>query len=305
MAADLHDDSEFYRAGSLAEAADLLAERDAALIAGGQSLMPLLRQGVIEKEVIVDISGIEGHDEIDAGDELYLGGLVTHHELAESDLDGTPWRALPEAAGQIGDPQVRNWGTVGGAVAHGDPTLDYPPTMMAMDAEVECFDGEETEYVPIEDFYVGQYVTVLEPDQLVSGVRIPRPPAGTGVAFEKFAWREGYSLVNTASRLTIEDGEIGEARIAVGCMAQTPLRLEKMEEAMVGADPTDEDHREAVAEHVSDFTEPVPEQHASVEYKNRLAQNLIEKTLATAAERAMETEGEAEGETEAGTEDER
>jgi carbon-monoxide dehydrogenase medium subunit len=289
MAADLHNDSQFYRANSFAEAATLLREHDAALIAGGQSLMPLLRQGIVEKEVIVDISGIEGHDEIDPGDEqLSVGGLVTHSEVVESDLGGTPWRVLPEAAGQIGDPQVRNWGTVGGSVAHGDPTLDYPPTMMAMDAEVACFDGEETEHVPIEDFYVGQYVTVLGPDQLVSGVRLPRPPADTGVAFEKFAWRKGYSLVNAASRVTVEGTEVVDARIAVGCMGPTPLRLEEMEAAMVGADATDEGHREAVAEHVGEFTDPVPEEHASVEYKNRLAQNLIEKTLATAAERALE-----------------
>lgn len=289
MAADLHNDSQFYRANSFAEAATLLREHDAALIAGGQSLMPLLRQGIVEKEVIVDISGIEGHDEIDPGDEqLSVGGLVTHSEVVESDLGGTPWRVLPEAAGQIGDPQVRNWGTVGGSVAHGDPTLDYPPTMMAMDAEVACFDGEETEHVPIEDFYVGQYVTVLGPDQLVSGVRLARPPADTGVAFEKFAWRKGYSLVNAASRVTVEGTEVVDARIAVGCMGPTPLRLEEMEAAMVGADATDEGHREAVAEHVGEFTDPVPEEHASVEYKNRLAQNLIEKTLATAAERALE-----------------
>jgi carbon-monoxide dehydrogenase medium subunit len=289
MAADLHNDSQFYRADSFAEATALLREHDAALIAGGQSLMPLLRQGIVEKEVIVDISGIEGHDEIHSGDErLSVGGLVTHRDVAESDLDGTPWRALPEAAGQIGDPQVRNWGTVGGAVAHGDPTLDYPPTMLAMDAEVECFDGNETEFVPIEDFYIGQYVTVLGPDQLVSGVRIPRPPADTGVAFEKFAWRKGYSLVNAASRLTVDGGEVVDARIAVGCMGPTPLRLEEMEAAMVGADAADEEHRTAVAEHVGEFTDPVPEEHASVAYKNRLAQNLIEKTLATAAERALE-----------------
>lgn len=290
MAMEASNSSQFYRAASFAEAASLLREHDAAIIAGGQSLMPLLRQGVIDKDVIVDISAIEGHDEIDADDdELYLGGLTTHRELIESDLDETPWQSLVETAKEIGDRQVRNWGTIGGSIAHADPSLDYPPTMMALDAEVECSDGEETEYVPLEEFYIGEYVTVLDPGQLVSGVRLPRPPAGTGVGFEKFAWRKGdMSLVNVASRLTVDGSEITEARIVVGCMGPTPLRMPEMEEALVGSDVDDAERQQRVAEHVEEFTQPVGEQHASAAYKNRLAERLIVKSLRTAAERATE-----------------
>lgn len=293
MAMEASNGSQFYRAASFSEAASLLREHDAAIIAGGQSLMPLLRQGVIDKDVIVDVSAIEGHDEVDVGDdELYLGGLATHRDLVESGLDETPWRAIPETAKEIGDRQVRNWGTVGGSIAHADPSLDYPPTMMALDAEVECSDGETTEYVPLEEFYVGEYVTVLEPGQLVTGVRMPRPPAGTGVAFEKFAWRKGdMSLVNVAARLTVDGAEITEARIVVGCMGPTPLRMPEMEEALVGSDVDDEDRQRRVAEHVDEFTQPVGEEHASVAYKNRLAERLTQKALRTAAERA--TEGDA------------
>jgi len=285
-------ESEFYRADSFAEASSLLADHDAAVIAGGQSLMPLLRQGLVDADVIVDISGIEGHDEIGVGpEELYLGGLVTHRELIESDLGETPWRSLPETAERIGDRQVRNWGTIGGSVAHADPSLDYPPTMIVMDAEVEYGNANATRSIPLEEFYIAQYVTVLEPDELVTGVRMPRPPEGTGVAFDKFAWRKGdMSLVNVASRLTVDGTEIVDARICVGAMGPTPLRMERLEAALVGEDVTDEDHRAAVAEHVSDFTEPVPEEQASVAYKNRIAENLTEKTLATAAKRAQEDE---------------
>lgn len=292
MATDPVSESQFYRAGSFAEASALLAEHDAAVIAGGQSLMPLIRQGVVDKDVIVDISSIDEHTGIEPGEEeLYLGGLVTHRELIESDLPTTPWRALPETAEEIGDRQVRNWGTIGGSVAHADPSIDYPPTMMALDAEVEYTDGETTESVPLEEFYVAEYVTVLEPDQLVTGVRLPRPPEGTGVAFEKFAWRKGdMSLVNVASRLTVDGGEITDARVCVGAMGPTPLRMDRLEEALVGADADDEGHRRAVAEHVGEFTEPVPEELASVEYKNKIAEKLTEKTLAEAAERAREDE---------------
>ena len=292
MGSHLTHESEFYRADSFAEAASLLADHDAAVIAGGQSLMPLLRQGVVDADVIVDISGIEGHDEITTGPEgLSLGGLVTHRDLIESDLQETPWRSLPETAKTIGDRQVRNWGTIGGSIAHADPSLDYPPTMIAMDAEVEYKSTDTTQSIPLDEFYIAQYVTVLEPEELVTGVRIPRPPEGTGVAFEKFAWRKGdMSLVNVASRLTVDGTEIVDARICVGAMGPTPLRMERLEEALVGEDARDDDHRAAVAEHVSDFTEPVPEEQASVAYKNRIAENLTEKTLATAAERAQEDE---------------
>lgn len=290
MAIEQRKDSGFYRAGSFAEASTLLREHDAAIIAGGQSLMPLLRQGVIDKDIIVDVSAIDGHNEIDPdGDDLYLGGLATHRELIESDLKETPWSAIVETAKEIGDRQVRNWGTVGGSIAHADPSLDYPPTMIAMDAEVECSNGETTEYVPLEEFYLGEYVTVLDSDQLVTGIRIPRPPAETGVAFEKFAWRKGdMSLVNVAARLSVDGTEITEARIVVGCMGPTPLRMEKMEAALVDSSVHDADRQRAVAEHVEDFTEPVGEEHASVEYKNRLAERLTVKALRTAAERATE-----------------
>lgn len=290
MAMEASNSSEFYRASSFSEAATLLREHDAVIIAGGQSMMPLLRQGMIDTDVIVDISTIEGHDEIEVGDdELSLGALVTHTELVESDLDETPWRALRDAAKVVGDRQVRNWGTVGGSIAHADPSLDYPPTMIVMDAEVECSNGEETEYVPLEEFAVGEYVNVLDEDQLVTGVRIPRPPEGSGVGFEKFGWREAdYSLVNVATRLTVDGSEITEARICVGCMGPTPIRMAEMEEALVGSDVDDTERQERVADHVDEFTQPVGEQQASVEYKNRLAKRLMVKALRTAAERATE-----------------
>lgn len=290
METELRSDREFYRADSFGEAASLLAEHDAAVIAGGQSLMPLLRQGGVDADVLVDISGIDGHDEVDPGpEELYLGGLATHRDLIESDLSETPWHALPATAKRIGDRQVRNWGTIGGSIAHADPSLDYQPSMMAMDAVVEYSDGETTGSVPLDEFYVAPYVTVLEPEELVTGVRIPRPPEGTGVAFEKFAWRKGdMSLVNVASRLTVEGTEIVDAGVCVGAMGPTPLRMDRLEEALVGSDVTDAERRGAIAEHVSDFTEPVPEEHASVDYKNRIAEKLTEKTLDLAAERALE-----------------
>lgn len=289
MATELSTETEFHRADSFEEAHALLRDRDAAVIAGGQSLMPLIRQGMVDTDVIVDISAIDDHDRIEVGDNvLSIGGLVTHQEVVESDLEETPWRILPETAGEIGDRQVRNWGTVGGSIAHADASADYPAPMIAMDGEVLYFDGDTTESVPLEEFYLGQYASVLEPDQLVTGVRLPRPPAGTGAAFEKFAWRKSWALVNVASRLTVDGTEITDARICVGAMGPTPLRMERLEEALVGEDVTDREHRKAVAEHVGEFTEPIPEEHASVEYKNRIAERLTEKTLETAANRAQE-----------------
>lgn len=290
MAAGADEFSEFYRARSIREASELLQEHEAVLVAGGQSLMPLIRQGLIQRDAIVDISGIESHDTIDIDDQLSVGGLATHRDLIEADLEATPWRALGETAAHIGDRQVRNWGTIGGSVAHADPSLDYPPSMAVLEAVVEYWDGRSTETVPITDFYLGEYVTVLEDHHIVTGVRVPRPPERTGVAFEKFGWRKGdMALVNAAARLTADGSEITDAKLCVGAVAPVPLRLEELESELVGADLTDTDSFEAIAAKVSDFTKPVAEANASVEYKNRLTANLLLKALERAAERVQET----------------
>ncbi|WP_192918410.1 FAD binding domain-containing protein [Salinigranum salinum] len=293
MATEQSTERRFHRPSDIAEATALLREHDAVLVSGGQSLMPLIRQGMIDRDHLVDISNVDGYDEVEIDDGgLHLGGLVTHRELIEADLLETPYRALPETAKEIGDRQVRNWGTIGGSVAHADPSLDYPPTMTVLDAEVTYTgDGETTDRVPIDEFYFGPYVSVLQPHEIVVAVDVPDPGPNAGVAFEKFAWRRGdMSLVNVAARLTVDHAAdtVEEARLCVGAMGPTPLRLTELEDELVGSDPHDADHQRAVADRIPEFTEPVPEEHASVDYKNRIASNLATKTLRTAAERAEE-----------------
>lgn len=288
MATELRNDREFHRVTTIQEASDILRETEAVLISGGQSLMPLLRQGMIDRDVIVDISGIEEYTEIHIDDDLYLGGLATHRDLLESEVESTPWRALAETAKEIGDRQVRNWGTIGGSVAHADPSLDYPPVMTVMDANVEYSDGSSTETIPISEFYLGQYFTALEEHHIVTGVNVPQPPKRTGVAFEKFAWRRGdMSLVNVAARLTAEGNEITEAKLCVGAMGPVPIQLDALESELIGTDVDDAELQQEIADRVSEFTEPVPEAHASVDYKNRIAQNLTRKALLSASDRAM------------------
>lgn len=289
MTTDLRDDREFHRVSTIQEASDILRETEAVLISGGQSLMPLLRQGMIDRDVIVDISGVEEHTEIYINDDLHLGGLATHRDLLESEVKSTPWHALVETAKEIGDRQVRNWGTIGGSVAHADPSLDYPPVMTVMDANIEYTDGSSTETIPISEFYLGQYFTVLEDHHIVTGVKVPRPPKETGVAFEKFAWRRGdMSLVNISARLTSEGGKISEAKLCVGAMGPVPIQLNELESELVGADIDDTERQRKVADRISEFTEPVPEAHASVDYKNQIARNLTRKALLSASTRAME-----------------
>lgn len=294
MAIEVPEESEFHMAETIREATKILAERDAAVISGGQSLMPLIRQGMIDKKVIVDISNIEGHDEVEIDDDgLHLGGLLTHHELVESEVSASPWSILSETAARIGDRQVRNWGTVGGAVAHADPTLDYPPTMTVLDAYVLVTeDGEATEEYPINEFYLGPFMTQLEPGQLVIGVRLPPLPDNTGAAFEKHAIRKGdQALVNLAVRLSADDdGTITEARICVGSVVPAPTRLRELEDELVGTDIEKQDVQGTVAESVGEYIDPVPEAHASASYQTRLAKNMTAKALQTASERVMEDE---------------
>lgn len=290
MATESTEAGAFYRAESISAAVDLLQEHDAVLVAGGQSLMPLLRQGLIDRSVIVDISGIDDHREIVViDDELQIGALVTHRSLVESDTVAGPWRALSETAKEIGDPQVRNWGTIGGGVAHADPSLDYPPTLSVLDATIVYTDGDTDQTVSVDDFYLGQYVTVLDEHEIITAIQIPKPPSGSGVAFEKFAWRQGdMSLVNAAARITTDGEVVTDARLCVGAMGPVPIRLRDLEADLVGRGVNSEGGWPEVAARVPEFTEPVPEAHASVGYKNRVAENLTRKVLERASRRAVE-----------------
>jgi carbon-monoxide dehydrogenase medium subunit len=279
---------DLHRPESLEAATDLLREGDAVLISGGQSLIPQLRAGELDYDAVVDLSGIDGHDRIDHDDGLRIGGLVTYQEVIESDLEKTPFRVLSETAEGIADRQVRNWGTVGGAVATGNPAMDYPPTLTVLDALVEHSDGRETARTPISEFYLDTSVTALADDEIVTGVQVPPLPEMTGVSFEKTARREGWALVNVAARVTVDASgtEIREARLCVGAMTPTPLRLRELEADLEGADPHDADHRRAVTDRLADYTDPVSQQHASAEYKNRVGANLLRKTVREATERA-------------------
>lgn len=292
MAIEVPEESEFYRAETIKEATELLAERDAAVISGGQSLMPLIRQGMIDKNVIVDISNIDGYDDARIDDDgLHLGGLMTHRELIESEAAESQWSVLTEAAKEIGDRQVRNWGTVGGAVAHADPTLDYPPAMTVLDARVLVTgDGETTEEIPIDELYLGPFVTQLTPEQLVVGVRLPPLPENSGAAFEKHSIRKGdQALVNLAVRLSADDdGTVASARICFGSVVPEPTRLRELEDELVGTDLDDREAQEAVADAVGEYIEPVPEAHASASYQTRLAENMAVDALRTASNRALE-----------------
>jgi CO/xanthine dehydrogenase FAD-binding subunit len=286
------EQKEFYAAGTIREATKILSQQDATVISGGQSLLPLIRQGKLDKSVIVDISGIDAYDSIKMSKNgLTLGGLLTYHDLIESEVSDSPWAILSEASKQIADRQVRNWGTIGGAVAYGDPTYDLPPALIAFDAQlIATEDGETTREYSLDGFYPEPFDTQLAQEELIINLKLPAVPNNTGAAFEKHAFRKGdKSLVNLSVRLSADDdGTINEARLCVGCVVPTPTRLRELEDALVGTDIEDRDARNNIANRVNEYIDPVPEAHASASYQIQLVENMTATALQTASERALE-----------------
>ena len=291
MPIEVPEKTEFYMVDTIGEATEILSERDATVIAGGQSLLPVIRRGTLDERVVVDISHVDDHGEVTIDDDgLLLGGLATYHDILESEVPESPWAILSEATERIADRQVRNWGTIGGAIAYADPAYDLPPPMAVFDAQVRVTaDGDTIEKYPLEEVYADPFETTLGQRELIVGVHHPPLPERTGAAFEKHAYRKGdKSLVNLAARLSAaNDGTISEARLCVGCVVPKPTRLRELEAELVGTDLGDRDAQRAVAERVGEYIDPIPEAHASASYQTRLSENMILNTLRTASERVM------------------
>ena len=228
---------EYHRAGSVSEAVELLAaNRDAKLLAGGHSLLPMMKLRLAAPAVLIDIGGISELSFIktDAG-QLTVGAMTTHAEVAASSDVRQAHAALAEAAASIGDVQVRNCGTLGGSVAHADPAADYAAVLMALDAEVDVVGPDGERSVDAADLFTGLLETSLAPNEVLVSVRFPAS-AGRSV-YEKFAQpASGFAIVGVAADIATDDaGACTAARIAATGIADRPLRLSAVETALSGA----------------------------------------------------------------------
>ena len=278
---------EYHRPGSLDEALALLGEESRPL-AGGHSLLPLMKMRLSTPEALVDLAGVPGLDEIsEDGDGLRVGAFATHASVAASELVRSRCPVLAETAALIGDAQVRNRGTLGGSVAHADPAADYPTILTALGATISVAGKNGERDVAADDFFVDMFATALQPSELVVAAKVPATPAGTGAAYVKHRHPASfYAVVGVAAVVTVENGSCTSARLTIGGVTGSPVDATAAGESLVGAPPS-EDSAASVAESLAEaLPNSMSDTYASGEYRVHLATVLARRALLTAFDRA-------------------
>lgn len=272
--------------GSIAEALDVLAEAGggATVLAGGQTLMPLLALRMSQPFILVDINRVEGLRGISHGaDRTTIAAgtrqavALADHELAEAQP------AFAQALGHVGHHQTRNRGTIGGSVALGEPAAEMPATALALGAELEIHSRDRgSRRVKAEDFYFGPYMTALEPDELLTAIHYPRWPSETVTVFREVAQRPGdFALVGLVGAVHVEGGKVARAGLAWFGMGPTPIKARQAEAALLGMSLSDIDPRGLAELAVAD-TEPFDDHHATAHYRRTVGRRVFARTLAEA-----------------------
>lgn len=278
----------YHRAGSVEEAIRMMSQAGdgGRFLAGGQTLLVLLKMRFDEPSDIVDIGRIAGLDAIDDnGDRVSIGALATHRNIGESGLA----KAVPiigDCANGIADNQVRSRGTIGGSLASGDPSCDWPALLHTLDAEITCHgsDGERT--LDINGFVEDLYETILKPGEIVTDVRFPIPKANSGGAYCAFKrCAPAYPTVSVGVQLTIDDGRIESARVALGSAGLTPIRATDAEKELTGQDAK-KLKLDKAAEAAIAAADPVEDQRGSADFKRRLVGVLTRRAAGIALRRA-------------------
>ena len=275
---------------ALAQAVALLADpdRDAVVLAGGQSLMPMLNLRLARPGLLVDLRRIEGLDGIEAqGDRIVIGAMATKRAVERSRLVRDRQPLLHAATVLVGHPQIRNRGTVGGSMAHADPAAEYPAVAVACDAEMRVVgpDGERT--IAAADYFLGYLTTAMEPGELLASVHIPVIPDGTGWSFLELSRRHGdFAMVGTAVTVGLEAGRCRRARIVLFAVGPSPLRAFDAEGLVDGEEPGEALFDRAASAAMAAVEEPMSDVHASGEYRRHLAGVLVGRALREAVARA-------------------
>jgi aerobic carbon-monoxide dehydrogenase medium subunit len=263
---------EYVRAGSVEEALAALTEHgeDAKLLAGGHSLLPLMKLRLAVPAVLVDISRIPDLSYVRVEDgEVAIGAGTRHFELENSDVARAEVPLLPHTASRVGDPQVRHKGTLGGTVAHGDPASDLPTALLALGGDVVVQGPSGRRSIPVTEFFLGFFETALEPDEIIVELRVPRT-GSAGWGYEKFTRRENDWPIVAAAAV--------EGRVALANMAGAVVRATATEQALARGASIEE-----AAALADEGTSPVADMHADQEYRRHLARLLTRRALEKAA----------------------
>lgn len=277
---------EYHAPATLAEALALLANPEAKALAGGMSLIPLMKLRLSAPAKLIDLRYVPGLASIEAGaGELRIGARVTHYELESTPLVRTSCPLLAETAAHIGDVQVRNMGTLGGSVAHSDPAADYPAALLALEATLTLVSASGQRTLAIDQFLLDTFTTALEPGELISTIKVSTEASGTGTSYQKCLQpASGFALVGIAARVRLEGGKVRLARVGVTGLAGKPYRALNVERLLEGSAGSPEDIRKAAAV-VTDGVEPLSDLHASAPYRAHLARVYTARALSEALAR--------------------
>jgi len=277
---------EYQAPASLQEALPLLAEEDTKVLAGGMSLIPLMKLRLATPGQLVDIGRIADLNFIhEEGGTLRIGATTTHYQVESSPLIRSRCPLLAEAASNIGDIQVRNMGTIGGSIAHADPAADYPASLLALEARVSLVSSKGKRDLPISDFFVDTFTTALEPGEIVQAVIVPMEDQAVGTSYQKMVQpASGFAIVGVAARIRKSGGKIAMARVGVTGLSGTPYRAVAVEKALEGTAGSPSDIQKASAQ-VAAGVDANSDLHASADYRKHLAQVYAMRALAIAASR--------------------
>lgn len=269
---------------TIEEAVQALADggEDATVISGGQSLLPVLRMRMAGPSLLVDLRRVDSLREIRMdGDDLVIGARATHRQVSQDPLVADHASLLAQAAGSIGDPQIRYRGTIGGSVAHADPAGDMGAAVLALNGSVELTGPSGSRTMSAQDFFVDYFTTAREPHEVVSAIRVPKHTAW-GMHYEKFTVVvQAWSVVAVAAAVRVEGGRVAEARIGLTNMGTTPLRAGAAEAALVGVD-TAPDALRAAAASAGVGTSPPEDAAGTPEYRRHLAGVLAGRAVVAA-----------------------
>lgn len=284
---------EYHRAGSIEEAISLLGEHgdDAKLLAGGHSLIPLLKLRFAQPAHLIDVRKIPNLAGVrEEGGAVVIGAATTHGEVERSSIIAGRLPIMAEAASQIGDPLVRNVGTIGGSLAHADPGADWPAVMLALNAEFRVAGPRGARTIAADDFFLDILTTALAPNEILTEVRIPIPAARSGGAYSKFRHpASGYALIGVAAQITLGAGRtVRDARVAITGVGTRATRARATERALAGT-TGDEKSIAAASQAASEGLELRAEAKGSVQYQQHCATVYARRAIARAIERAAES----------------
>jgi aerobic carbon-monoxide dehydrogenase medium subunit len=277
---------EYTSPANLQEALTLLAGGKAKVLAGGMSLIPLMKLRLATPEHVIDISRIPGLSYVrEEQGTIRVGAMTTHYEVETNPLLRGKCPLLSETASNIGDVQVRNMGTIGGSIAHADPAADYPAALYALEAKVRLVSAKSDRTLSMDEFLVDTMTTAIEWGELILEIILPIEAGGAGVSYQKMAQpASGFALVGVAARVARSAGKVSMARVGVTGVAAKAYRAENVEGLLVGTSGTPEDIRKAAAV-VADEVEANSDLHASADYRAQMAKVYAARALATALSR--------------------